>query len=1034
MKTGSALSVLAVVVMACCSPSVLALDPSLEVSQYGHSAWNVRDGLFKGNIYAIAQTPDGYLWLGTEFGLVRFDGVRSVPWQPPAGQHLPDNNINTLLAARDGTLWIGTFNGLATLSGGKLTRRPELDGRIVESLLEDREGTVWAGALFSSTAGATGLLCAMRSGSAQCYGKEGEFGIAVPDLEEDSSGNLWVLGASGLWRWKPGRPTRYPTTPLRVSALSRADDGRPLIAVYGAGLMQLARDKVESYPIRGAINPNTLLQDRDVNANKLLRDRDGGLWIGTVERGLIHVHQGRTDIFTRLDGLSGNVVLSVFEDREGNVWVATTGGLDRFRDLPVTTVSAKQGLSSDASQAVLAATDGSIWIGSYSGLTRWKSGQTTVFHRSSGLPDDKLQSLFQDGRGRVWASTGGPAFFDHGLAYFKEGRFVAVSADRGGRVHFITGDEAGNLWLSETHGLVHLLEGRLVEQMPWSELGGHDSAEVLLSGGEQGGVWLGFWTGGGVFYFKDGRLRASYTAADGLGEGHVADLQFDREGALWAATTGGLSRIKNGHIATLTTRNGLPCDTIHWSIEDDDRSLWLYTTCGLVRITRSELEAWIADPERRVEMTVWDAADGVRLRSGAASEYGPRVARATDGRLWFVTGEGVQVVDPHHLAFNNLPPPVHIQQVTADDKTLDPSNGMHLPALVRDVTFDFTALSLVAPENNHYRYKLEGWDRGWREAINELRVEYSNLPPKQYRFRVIACNNSGVWNEEGASLAFVIPPAWYQTNWFRALCAAVFLGLLWTAYRFRVWQLHHQFEMMLEARVGERTRIARDLHDTLLQSFHGLVFRFQAARNMLPNRPEEATQALDTALIRAEQALDESRHSIQGLRPSLSAENDIDQVLITTGQELASSNHAEDGSPRFEVIVEGERRDLPPMIKDEVARIARELLRNAFRHARAHEIEVEIRYENDVFRLIVRDDGKGVDPKIIKDGGRAGHWGLPGIQERARGIGARLEFWSEAGAGTEIRLTLPADIAYERPQSGDRFSLFRKRRTHEPQS
>src|SRR5208283_2662935 len=240
--------------------------------------------------------------------------------------------------------------------------------------------------------------------------------------------------------------------------------------------------------------------------------------------------------------------------------------------------------------------------------------------------------------------------------------------------------------------------------------------------------------------------------------------------------------------------------------------------------------------------------------------------------------------------------------------------------------------------------------------------------------------------------------------------------------------------MMLEARVGERTRIARDLHDTLLQSFHGLVFPFQAARNMLPNRPEEATQALDTALTRAEEALDESRHSIQGLRPSLSAENDLDQMLITTGQELASSNHAEDGSPRFEVIVEGERRGLAPMVQEEILRIARELLRNAFRHARAHQIEAEIRYDTDVFRLIVRDDGKGIDPKILKDGGRPGHWGLPGVHERARGIGARLEFWSEAGAGTEVRLTLSAAIAYEKSRSGPRFRLLPKRRVHEHQS
>jgi signal transduction histidine kinase len=308
------------------------------------------------------------------------------------------------------------------------------------------------------------------------------------------------------------------------------------------------------------------------------------------------------------------------------------------------------------------------------------------------------------------------------------------------------------------------------------------------------------------------------------------------------------------------------------------------------------------------------------------------------------------------------------------------------------------------------------------------------LPPGRYSFRVIASNSEGVWNDHAAKLDFSVVPAYYQTNWFRASCAAVFLVLLWAAYQLRVRQLHHEFEMTLQARVGERTRIARDLHDTLLQSFHGLVFRFQAARNMLPNRPEEATQALDTALIRTEQALEESRHSIQGLRTSLSAENDLDQMLITTGQELASSHRAEGGSPRFEVILEGERRGLPPMIKDEIGRIAGELLRNAYRHAGAHKIEAEIRYENDVFRLIVRDDGKGMDPKILKDRGRAGHWGLPGVQERACGIGARLEFWSEAAAGTEIRLTLPAAIAYERPRNRDRFSLFRKRRIHEHQS
>ena len=638
---------------------VLALDPSLEVSQYGHTAWTIRDGFSLGNIYAMAQTPDGYLWLGGEFGLFRFDGVRSIAWQPPAGQHLPDKGIFSgifrLLVTRDGTLWIGTFAGLATWSGGKLTRYTELDGMEVTSLLEDREGTVWAGVLGGSLGTHAGRLCAMRNGSTQCYGEDGAFGSFVWGLYEDSSGTLWAGAESGLWRWKPGPPSLYATPGMRISDLSRTYDGRVLIAMLRAGLKQVVGDKVESYPIRGAINRNAVLPDRDVNSNKLLWDRDGGLWIGTRDRGLIHVHQGRTDVFTKSDGLSGDMICSLFEDREGDVWVATTEGLDRFRDLPVATISLKQRLSSNDTNSVIAATDGSMWVATQDGLARWKNGQINFFLKASGLPDDATQSQFQDDRGGIWVFTG------HGLAYFKDGRFVAVNGVPSQEVYSITGDKAGSLWLSGNNGLTHLLQGHLVEHFPWSALGYREQAMVVLS--DQGGVWLSFWRDGGVSYFKDGQIRASYTPADGLGKGHVPGLQLDRDGALWAATAeGGLSRIKDGRIATLTSRNGLPCDTIHWSIEDDDRSFWLYTGCGLVRIRRSELDAWIADPRRRIETTVWGAADGVRLRSSSPDYFGPSIAKSTDGKLWLLTGEGVEVVDPHHLAVNKLPPPVHIEQ------------------------------------------------------------------------------------------------------------------------------------------------------------------------------------------------------------------------------------------------------------------------------------------------------------------------------------------------------------------------------------
>jgi len=999
------------------SPPVFALNPSLDVSQYGHTAWAVRDGFSLGNIYAMAQTPDGYLWLGTEFGLFRFDGVRSVPWRPPAGQQLPDRNINSLLVTRDGTLWMGTFAGLATWSDGKLVTRPELGRQFIASLFEDREGTVWAGSLETPT----GRLCAIRSNGAQCYGEDGAFGRAVWALYEDLSGDLWAAAQSGLWRMKPGPPRRYPT-PTELVGLSKGDDGRLLTAMHGAGLLQFAGDKVESYPIRSAINPSGLLQDRDVNSNKLLRDRDGGLWIGTVERGLIHIHHGRADLFRRSDGLSGDVILSLFEDREGNVWSASTGGLDRFRELPISTVSVKQGLSSDATQSVLAATDGSIWVGAHDGLTRWKDGQTTIYRKANGLPDDTPQSLFQDDRGRIWVST------RRGLAYFKDGRFVATASVPGEEVYSITGDKTGNLWLSGNRGLSRMLEGHLVEHFPWSALGRRQQAKVVLS--DQGGVWLSFWIDGGVLYLKDGQVRGSYTAADGVGRGPVTDLQLDRDGALWAATQdGGLTRIKDGRMATLTTGCGLPCDKVHWTVEDDDGAFWLYTGCGLVRIKRTELDAWIADPKRRIETTVWDAADGVRLRSLPNGEYGPPVAKSTDGKLWFVTGEGVQVVDPHHLAFNKLSPPVHIQQIVADRNVV---SNPHLPALTRDLQIDYTALSFVAPEKNRFKYKLEGYDRDWQDAGNRRQAFYTNLPPRSYRFRVIASNNSGVWNETGDTMEFSLDPAFYQTDWFRASVVAAFLLALWAAYRLRLHQLAREFNAHVEGQVDERMRVARELHDTLLQSFQGLIPVFQAARNLLPGRADRAAEVLDDGLKEAADAIVEGRNAIQNLRGNPGIDRDLDALLTAAGQELAGSPEVVGSAPTFRVVVEGLRQPLAPLVQDEVYRIGREMLRNAFQHAHASRIEVEIRYEDSMLRLRVRDDGKGIDSSVLKQGTREAHWGIPGMRERAKRIGGRFRIWSESGAGTEAELTVPARMAYAKVfGSGGQWGSAPKEKTPE---
>jgi signal transduction histidine kinase len=535
----------------------------------------------------------------------------------------------------------------------------------------------------------------------------------------------------------------------------------------------------------------------------------------------------------------------------------------------------------------------------------------------------------------------------------------------------------------------------------------------------QGGLWLGL-REGGVAYFKDGQVRASYSSADGLGEGIVDGLQLDRDGTLWAATEGGLSRVKDGHVATLTSKNGLPCDTVHWVMEDDDHSFWLGTACGLVRIARPELDAWVTDSKRKIQATVFDTSDGVRSHANA-SRYSPRVAKTKDGKLWFLPLDGVSVIDPRHLPFNKLPPQVHVEQITADRKKYETSSSQRLPALTRDLAIEYTALSLVAPEKVHFRVKLEGRDPDWKDMGNERKASYNDLPPRNYRFRVMASNNSGVWNEAGASFDFSIKPTYYQTTWFQASCVAAFLVLLWALHRYRLHQIAQQFN----ARLDERTRIARDLHDTLLQSFHGLMLRFQAVRNMLPRRPEEAMRTLDGALERTEQAMAEGRDAIQGLRSSTTVTNELAQAVTALGDEMASPDSASN-SAKFHVVVEGPPRDLHPILRDDIYAIAREAVRNAFRHAQASNIEAEIMYNGSSFQLRIRDDGNGIESGIVAEG-RAGHYGVPGMRERAKRIGGKLDVWSGDGAGTEIELSIPGSIAYGTSPGRTLLGRFRKK-------
>jgi len=984
----------------------LALNPSLDISQYAHTAWNIRDGAFRGIIFAIAQTPDGYLWLGTEFGLIRFDGVRFTPWQPPTGQQLPSSVVRSLAVSRDGRLWIGTDRGLASWKNGELSNHPEVAGLWVGPMLVDREGTVWAGAMDGTN---RGRLCSIRSDRLRCDPEGNNLGLGVISLYEDTRSSLWAAGVDGLWQWRPA-PPKFHRMQDSVTGLMESGDGALLIAT-SRGISQLVGGKLEPYQLPGVRRPFAL--------RGLFRDRNGGLWIGTHDRGLLHLHGGKMDAFSRSDGLSGNLIMAFFEDREGNIWVATHDGLDRFRDFAVTTITLKQGLSADTVWSVLAARDGAVWLGTSNGLDQWKDRQVSYYGKPNGSPNNSVGSIFEGQDGRIWAST------YHGIVCLENGRLLSVSTELAGHIAWsLAGDGTGSLWISQNDSLICLRGTSVLQRIPWAKLGHKDWALSLTPDSARIGLWLGF-KDGGVVHFQDGNVDASYTGAEGLGAGFVEALRMDRNGAIWAATQGGLSRIIDGRVSTLSSKNGLPCDTVHWSIEDDDHSLWLYTACGLMRVARGELDAWVADQRSKIQVTVLGEQDGVRSRA-VTNWYSPLAAKAPDGRIWFVSLDGVSIIDPRHLPANNIPPPVHIERILIDDKESPLKPGMRLQANIRNLRIDYTALSLVAPERVRFKYMLEGQERDWHEAVSDRSVQYTNLRPKYYRFRVIACNNSGVWNETGDTLEFSIAPAWNQTSWFYASCVATFLALLWGLYRLRLYQIAREFNAQLDGRVDERLRVARELHDTMLQTFQAALIQMQAAYNIFVRRPEKTGESLEKAINTAAGAIAEGRSAIQDLRLHAAGGGDLVQLITTAGQELARSEEASGNPPVLGVTVEGARRDVAPLIQDEVYRIARELLRNAFHHAQAGRIEVEIRYDSRQFRLHVRDDGKGIDSEVLKAGGRAGHYGLPGMRERANRFGGKLDFWSEAGAGTEAVLTVPAAVAYG-GSNGGRFGFLRRK-------
>jgi signal transduction histidine kinase/ligand-binding sensor domain-containing protein len=983
-------------------PRAFALNAALDVSQYVHTAWKVRDGFTKGTILALAQTPDGYLWLGTELGLLRFDGVRTVPWQPPPNQQLPSTAIQSLLVARDGTLWIGTDRGLASWKNGQLTRYEALAGSVVGSLLEDRESSIWATRFLDEW-----TLCEITKTGVACYGDGGAAGAGALGLYEDRAGTFWVGTSTGLWRWKPGPSTFYRLSNETngIQGLAESSTGSLLMASAG-GIRRFVNGRAEmahQFP----------LSMQALQAMRLLRDRDGGLWVGTTSGGLVHVHNGITDVFSQTDGLSGEDVSAIFEDREGNIWVATDGGLDRFRAAPVVSYSSHQGLSSGRVNSVLAATDGSVWFGTYDGLNRLANGQSSRVQKftGAGMPAE-VQSIFEDSQHRVWLSTA------RGVGYMENNRFVVVPDVPAGLTRAIVEDSAKRLWIAQpAAGLFRLDRDRhQVEQTSLAVLKHTDVVSAVAADPSGDGLWFGFFRGG-IAQLVDGQLRTSYSARDGLADGRVSSLYADKAGALWVATDGGLSRLKNGRVATFDSRNGLPCDAVGWIVEDVRDSWWLGMACGLVRIAQSEMNAWTAAVERgpassaarhQITTTLFDHADGVRTFVNT-SYYTAPAAVSSDAKVWFISQDGASVVDPARVPANTLPPPVHIEQVIADRQTYDVQSALdgqlRLPALIRNLQIDFTALSLVAPEKMRFRYKLEGWDQDWQDVGSRRQAVYANLPPRNYRFRVIAANNSGVWNETGASLDLSVAPAYYQTMWFPTLVVGMLIGVVWAAHRIRVAILEkHEREIsalneqLMKAQEQERIRIAGELHDGVMQQMLAVTMMLGTAKRRIANG-SEATATIDKVQEKLIQVGTDIRQISHDLHPPALQVAGLPQAV-----RVCCEQFAETSGIQVSCDADARVRDLSPGAALALFRIVQEALANAAKHANATRITVGLTRSAAHVYLVVTDDGTGFDPAGL---GASGGLGLVMMRERATQLNGTFEFENAPGGGTLIKVVIP---------------------------
>ena len=1016
------------------------------------------------------------MWFATRDGLNRYDGNAFVVYKhnPNDPGSLSSNFIEDMVEDDHGYLWISTNTGVNKFDpiSDRFTRyfhdpkNPNsIGGTYITRIARDRRGCLWFGTQDSGLDKfdpATGMFTHYRNDS------DGRFVGRINHVVEDSYGNIWFVGDGGLFHLNrtTGEIARPPAIKNGKSAESLyADEAGNLWMLANSAMIGLLKydlqtERLTNYPIptRAAGVLATTINGGSANS-KLVADGQDGLWVPSSE-GLYYFDR-RTQRFTygfqhdesNPDSLDTNAVMSVYRDRGGVLWVGTeNAGLNvlNFRQEQFVHYmhrpSDANSLSPGRVKAIYQDPNGVLWLGFFPrALNRLdrKTGQNTQYTPRPGGGNTlgtgtNVNAIYRDSAGYLWVGGGGSGLdrFDERTGRFKHYRHNpgdpnSLASDN---VVTIYQDRSRHIWVGGQYGLSRFdpATDGFTNYQPVPT----NPASLLnwiwaIYQDRSGTLWLGTF-GGALIRFDHGTNTFVSYAPDSrdphkLNGAGLTSIHEGRTGTLWVGAFDGLYRFnrQSETFARFTEVQGLPSSTIRCIQEDGLGRLWLSTQKGMSRF----------DPEME-RFRNYDVSDGLQ-----SNEFSDGCYQGPDGEMFFGGSNGFNAFFPEKIQDDPYVPPVVITSFKIFNKPVPIGaesvlkkgipyiDSLTLSYHDNVFSFEFAALSYANSHKNRYRYMLEGFDRSWNEVGSKQRLAiYTNLDPSKYVFRAQGSNSDGVWNEEGVSLPILITPPFWKTSVFRALCAAAFLALLWAAYQFRVRQLRREFSMASEARLNERTRIARELHDTLLQSVQGLMFSFQAARNLLPQRTEEAVRTLEGAIRKGDAAIAEGRDAIQGLRDNPELESNLEDLLRAAGKELAGSSRTEGESPAFQVILEGARQPLSPLLQDEVYRIAREILRNAFHHAHASRIEAEVAYDSQFLRLRIRDNGKGIDREVLEQGSRPGHWGLPGMRERAKRIGAQVKLWSEPGAGTEAELTVPARIAYLTVHRRQRLRLFRKRK------